>query len=114
MYRHKSKKTLESKQKDAFRRTKIWTDFRLEMFDYQDGKDYITQGRLPKGWNLHHANLNPEAYENLNTTDFFCLGNQCHDFIHWLYRYYRKDRSILERIQRVLERMIELSEKENK
>lgn len=114
MYRHTGKETENQKQKSKFRRSKQWAEFREEMKAYQDGKDYITQGRLPKGWNLHHANLNPEAYEKLNTTDFFCLGGQCHDFIHWLYRYYRKDRSVIERLQRVLERMFELSEKENK
>lgn len=113
MYRHKSKKTLESKQKDAFRRTKTWTDFRLEMFDFQDGKDYITKSKLHKGWNLHHANLEASAYQNLNKDDFFCLGSQCHDFVHWLYKYYRKDKKIIFRLKEVLERMYELSEKQN-
>ncbi|MCQ2598166.1 MAG: hypothetical protein MJ181_10015 [Treponema sp.] len=110
MYKRKGTPTAEQKSKTQFRRTKIWNDFRQTMKEYQNGKDFITQGKLPKGWNLHHANLNPEYYQHLEPSDFFCLGNQCHDFIHWLYRYYRKDKKVLERIKIVLDRMLELSE----
>lgn len=110
MYRRAKTGTAEQKQKARFRTTKEWKTFREEMKAFQDGKDYITLGRLPKGWKLHHANLNPEHYQELKETDFFCLGNQCHDFVHWIYRYYRKDKDVLKRLKRVLDRMEELSE----
>lgn len=110
MYKRNGITTEKQKQKSQFRKTKIWNDFRQTMKEVQNGKDFITQGKLPKGWNLHHANLNPEYYQNLETSDFFCLGNQCHNFVHWLYRYYRKDKKVLKRLEVVLERMFELSE----
>lgn len=113
MYKKTSKTTENQKQKSKFRRSKRWLDFRMEMKEFQDGKDFVTNGKLPKGWNLHHANLNPEHYEELEPSDFFCLGNQCHDFVHWIYRYYRKDKNVLKRLKTVLDRMYELSEKEN-
>lgn len=110
MYKRTGNPTETQKEKSKFRRSKKWLDFRQVMKEYQNGKDFITNGRLPKGWNLHHANLSPEQYEELEPSDFFCLGNQCHDFVHWIYRYYRKDKKVLKRLEVVLERMFELSE----
>lgn len=46
-------------------------------------------------------------YDNLSMDRFVPLNKMTHDTIHFLYRYYRKDKHILERIREVLERMLE-------
>lgn len=55
--------------------------------------------------------LREENYENItNENNFICLNKKAHDCIHYLYRYYVKDRSILDRTKEILDRMIEINE----
>ena len=64
-----------------------------------------TKKKLFKGANLHHRNLNADEYENIeNTDDFVMLNHQTHECLHWIYRYYKNDPEILNRIREELEK----------
>lgn len=73
-------------------------------------KDYITGNKLRKGFELHHMDLNPEHYENLdNKENFLCLNKLTHKMLHWLYNYYKNDKKVINRLVEVLERMCEIN-----
>jgi hypothetical protein len=89
--------------KAKFRQRKCWKDFREHMKEVSENKDFITKSKLYKTWNLHH--LDPEHYELLEDDKFVALNSMTHDFVEWLYKYYRKDPDVLERIRNVMEKM---------
>lgn len=98
--------TESAKKKANFRRSKKWTEFRKKKMIDQKGKDYITKTKLSGHWNLHHCDMRPEHYEDLSNEDnFVCLLSSIHDVVHTLYRYYRKDKNVINRLLEVLERM---------
>ena len=97
------KKLLGNPDKAKFRQRKCWKDFREHMKEVSENKDFITKSKLYKTWNLHH--LNPDNYEVLEDDRFVALNSMTHDFVEWLYKYYRKDPTVLERIRDVMERM---------
>lgn len=101
--------TANSDLKKKFRATKKWKTFR-ESFNKE--KDFITLKKLYKGWQLHHLDLDPDNYYNLIVENFIPLNVQTHEFIHWLYNYYRTDKAVINRIQNALERMYNLNEGE--
>ena len=90
-------------EKTKFRKTKRWRDFREHMKEVSNKKDFITMSKLYKTWNLHH--LDPAHYELLEDERFVALNSMTHDFVEWLYKYYRKDPDVLERIRNVMEKM---------
>ena len=79
------------------------------MFEKQDGKDIITGKKLYKGYNVHHLDMSTENYEKLEEDNFICLNKQMHETIHTLFRYYKKDPTVLDRLKTVLDRMNELN-----
>lgn len=88
------------KKKRNFRSSKKWKLFRHKKNVEQKGLDPITKKKLCKGCNLHHRNLSEDDYENLeNENDFVMLNKQTHDSLHWLYRYWKNDPEILDRIE---------------
>lgn len=93
------------KKKRNFRQSKKWKDFRHQKNVEQKGIDPITKKKLCKGANLHHRNLNADEYENIeNTDDFVMMNHQTHECLHWIYRYYKNDKDILNRIREELEK----------
>ena len=101
------------KAKDAkakFRQTKAWKEFRKRIFDKQDGKDIITGKPLRKCYNCHHLDMSAENYDQLTEENFIALNKQTHEALHFLFRYYQKDPTILDRLKTVLDRMKELNE----
>ena len=98
------------KAKTKFRSSKKWKEFRHKIYVKQGGKDYITQSKLRKYSALHHCDLNPTHYEDLSNEDnFYYLNNGMHDAIHYLFTYYKKDQTVLDRLKEVLDRMMELN-----
>ena len=90
-----------AKSKRDFRKSKKWKDFRHKKNVEQKGIDPITKHKLCKGANCHHRKVtsNEEEYSDLsNENDFVMLNNMTHKMLHWLYTYWKKDPSILERI----------------
>ena len=101
--------TANSDMKKKFRGTKAWKTFR-ESFNKE--KDAITNMKLYKGWNCHHMDLNPDNYDKLIKENFVPLNMQSHEFIHWIYNYYRKDKDVINRLLTILEKMYILNEGE--
>lgn len=100
-------KTKDAKAK--FRATKAWKEFRKRIFDKQDGKDVITGKKLYKGYNVHHCDMSEANYDKLIEENFVALNKQTHEALHFLFRYYQKDNTILDRLKTVLDRMNELN-----
>lgn len=103
----KEDKVKEDNVKDKVRRSKKWKELRKKIQSQYNDKDPITNSKLYKGFNVHHLDMSIENYDNLSMDRFVPLNKMTHDTIHFLYRYYRKDKHILERIREVLERMLE-------
>lgn len=95
--------------KVKFRQSKEWKEFRKRIFDKQDGKDIITGKKLYKGYNVHHLDMSAENYNQLIEENFIAINKQTHDALHFLFRYYQKDHTILDRLKTFLEKMNELN-----
>lgn len=114
-------KLVDGKQKQAFRKTQAWKDFRRKFYikeqkKLKNGKtkdipndDPITLKPLSKTFNLHHMDLDPHHYTNLDEENFVAIGTQAHEVLHWLYGYYRKDPAILDRLKILLDKMRRLN-----
>ena len=100
-------KKLNGTEKGKFRQTTVWKEFRTR---FKGALDPITLKKLPKRFQLHHMDLNPEHYTNLNYNNFIPLNGTTHDILHYLYGYYRKDKDILKRLKKQLDRMVELND----
>ena len=94
---------MNSKEKSKFRASAKWKRFRVFKKKEQNNLDYITQRPLPKGANLHH--LDEKHYDDLSPEKFVFLGKTMHKVVHFLYIYYKKDHTIIERLKEVLDKM---------
>ena len=92
--------------KTKFRQSKIWKDFRKKMMQIQK-IDQLTHKKLLKGFALHHLDMSAENYKDLNPNKFRCLNKQSHECVHFLFRYYVKDRDVLKRLKKILDEMLE-------
>ena len=100
-------KYLNQQEKSKFRNTSVWKDFRKKFI----GKvDPITLKKLPKRFNLHHLNLCPKNYTDLRMDSFVPLNSSTHDIVHYIYGYYRHDKQILKRLQKILDLMVEIND----
>lgn len=97
------------KKKRAFRASKKWKTFRHDMNVACGGKDPITGKKLTKGFELHHYDLREENYQILEPDRFACLNSMTHKCVHWLYQYYKKDKSVIGRLADILDRMTEIN-----
>ena len=83
-----------------------WKRLRSERKKAAGYVDFITKQPLSKTWNLHHLDLRSAHYTNISDSErFLPLNKETHDFIHWLYSLWYRDRRILKRIQIVLDDM---------
>ena len=98
---------IDGKTKGKVRLTEVWKTFR-NLFDKK--LDPITLKKLPKRYNLHHLVLDPARYTELDENKFRPHSSTTHDFIHWLYGYYRKDKAIIDRIKEELDEMVKLND----
>lgn len=114
-------KLVDGKQKQAFRKTQVWRDFRRKFYvkeqkKLKNGKtkdipnvDPITLKPLSRTFNLHHMDLDPHHYASLKEDNFKPVNTQSHEVLHWLYGYYRKDPAILDRLKILLDEMCKLN-----
>lgn len=100
-------KYLNQQEKAKFRETSVWKEFRKKFSGKQDP---ITLKKLPKRYNLHHMNLNSCFYTELKESNFVPLNGTTHDIVHFLYGYYRKDKNVLKRLKKILDKMIEIND----
>ena len=71
--------------KRRFRSTKRWKEFRKAMGE-KHGVSFISGNKLTKTWQLHHCDLDPEHYEELDDESrFYCLSNNDHKVVHALF-----------------------------
>ena len=96
--------TQTQKDKRNFRNSKAFKEHKKKKYLECGGVDKITNSKLRKGWNFHHEDLDEAHYEILND-NFLCCNNLTHKFIHWLFCYYLKDETIIDRIKAEMERM---------
>lgn len=77
-------------------------------------RDYITGRKLVKGFNVHHLRTEQDA-ENYcdisNEEEFIPLNSYCHKMLHYLFIFYQKDKTIMNRIREILDKMCDLSVK---
>lgn len=100
-------------QREKFRKSEKWKAFRAKC-RLHTSKDFITKQFLEKNWNLHHLDLNVNRYDDLSDMNkFMPLNKKTHETIHELFKWYKKDRKVLDRIKQVLEMMEEYTCAEN-
>ena len=95
--------------KAKFRRSKEWREFRIKIAEKQDKKDIITGKPLRKCYNCHHLDMSAENYDQLTEENFIAVNKQTHEALHFLFRYYQKDTTVLDRLKTVLDIMKELN-----
>lgn len=106
----RKKSTKKPSQRELFRRSKEWKDFRQHMSEAFGKRDYVTGRKLSKKFNLHHmrTNLTEEAYCDIsNESDFIPLNPYTHKFLHYLFPTYKKDPKVIDRMVELLNKMVE-------
>lgn len=99
--------------KKKFRKTEEWRQFRQDKIYEQNHLDYITGKRLLIGCNCHHLDMNVESYDDISdSSNFIALNRDTHEMIHELYKLYRNDPSVMDRIGYVLRKMLYLNDRE--
>lgn len=81
---------MTQREKANFRQSKQWKEFREMIRLRQNNIDPITQSKLSKKAHLHHLDLNPENYGNLDPDKFILLNTNTHKLTHFCYYYYCK------------------------
>ena len=108
----KNKKRHLENQKEKFRKSREWKEFRSKMAALFDHRDYITGRRLVKGFNVHHLKTEQDS-ENYcdisNEENFIPLNSYCHKLLHYLFPYYMKDKKVISRLVEILDKMVQLS-----
>lgn len=94
--------------KKEFRKTKAWKDFSKEL-KAERKVDALTLQKLRKGSLTHHMDLNPDHYQVLDKANFRTFNMKSHDVVHFLYNYYKKDPTIIDRLKDILNDMIYLN-----
>lgn len=73
------------KQKQKFRASKKWKDFR-DTVRHEQQNDPVTGSKLTRMAQLHHKDLNEEHYEDLsNRSHFVFLNVKTHETVHFLF-----------------------------
>ena len=96
--------------KAEFLKSHKWKRWRYTMLDYYNNKDCITNKPLRAKWNLHHLDLREENYTVVKEERFRPLNSDTHDCVHFLYRYYKKDPFIIDRLRTILDLMVKYNE----
>ena len=95
------------KERQAFRKTDAWHKWKAKC-RLHTSKDYITKEPLCRNWNLHHLDLNVQRYDNITDMNrFMPLNPKTHEIIHELFKWYKKDHKVIDRIKKTLDLMEE-------
>lgn len=97
------------KERQMFRKTPEWKKFKSKC-RLHTSKDFITNKPLEREWNLHHLDLNIQRYDQIDDMKrFMPLNKKTHEIIHELYKWYKKDHKVLDRIKETLDKMEEFT-----
>ena len=102
--------TQKKSSKFDFLKSLTWKRWRYYLVDYYENRDQLTLKPLRKGFNIHHLDLREEHYTILKEERFRPLNSDSHDCIHFLYRYYKKDPFIIDRLRKILDLMVKYNE----
>ena len=95
------------KERALFRKSDTWHKFKHKC-RLHTSRDFITKQPLDRDWNLHHLDLRVQHYDKLDDMKrFMPLNKKTHETIHEVYKWYKKDHKVLERIKQVLDLMEE-------
>lgn len=95
------------KQRSEFRKTDRWHKWKAKC-RLHTSKDFITKEPLCRNWNLHHLDLNVQRYDNIEDMNrFMPLNPKTHEVIHEIFKWYKKDHKVLDRIKKTLDLMEE-------
>lgn len=98
---------MTKEERAKFRKSHKWKAWRQKC-RLHTSKDYITKSPLGKTWNLHHLDLNIQRYDCLDDMNrFMPLNEKTHEIIHEIFKWYKKDHKVLDRIRFTLEKMEE-------
>ncbi len=97
------------KENKSFLQSKIWKNFRKVVYQKFHGIDPLTKSKLRKGYKVHHCDQRKSNYYNLDEERLLPLNSKSHDCVHFLYEYWRKDKSILDRLEEILIKMEDCS-----
>ena len=110
----KDKKRHMENLKEKFRKSREWKDFRAKMAILFNHRDYITGRKLVKGFNVHHLRTEQDAenYQDLShEEEFIPLNSYCHKMLHYLFIFYQKDQTVMDRLKEILDKMCDLAPK---
>lgn len=95
------------KERQAFRKTDAWRKWKAKC-RLHTTKDFITKEPLCRNWNLHHLDLNIQRYDHIDDMNrFMPLNPKTHELIHELFKWYKKDHKVIDRIKKTLDLMEE-------
>ena len=98
---------MNHKERAAFRKTDAWHKWKAKC-RLHTSKDFITKEPLCRNWNLHHLDLNIKRYDNISDMNrFMPLNSKTHEVIHEIFKWYKKDHKVLDRIKQTLDKMEE-------
>lgn len=102
---------MDQKQKQKFRASKEWKQFR-DKIRHEQVNDPITGARLTRLANLHHLCLDETKYTDLSNEDNFVFLNPfSHKVVHFIFGKHGKDwRKRIEKLIEICERMEALNE----
>ena len=102
---------MNSAEKSSWRQRKVWTDFR-DRIKKERRVCELCRTPLRKTWNLHHKMITTDetVYTDLSDpTKFSALSNKAHDVVHFCYDHARKDPEFMDRLNRLVNEMLELN-----
>lgn len=73
-------------EKLEFRKSEEWRNFRCQVAENQNYKDYITGEPLTDDWNCHHCCMINSEYKNLVLDRFIAVNKNTHKEIHRLFK----------------------------
>lgn len=95
------------KQRSEFRKSDKWHKWKAKC-RLHTSRDFITKEPLCRNWNLHHLDLNIQRYDNIDDMKrFMPLNPKTHEIIHEIFKWYKKDHRVLDRIKKTLDLMEE-------
>lgn len=99
------------KVRRRLRQSKAWKTLRHQINVSQHSVDPITKKKLiARSCTLHHLDQRFENYTKIDNMDNFVLLNRrTHEMLHFIYTYYIKDKTVIDRLVYYLEKMIEKS-----
>lgn len=104
---------MNATERQKFRKSKAWKQLRAKV-RLHTSKDFITNKPLERDWNLHHLDLNTQRYDQISDMKrFIPLNKKTHEMIHELFKLYKKDHKVLDRIKLTLDKMEEYTNETN-